>query len=106
MNTYENDSLSLLVPNLNGNDLIYISLETGKLYKPNDEQTLLTSGGSEHPDIFSKFKNTITYTAQDPINPKIKLDNGCPNCSTKVVSYQRLGEYKTNIYQCLCGTTW
>lgn len=103
--SYEQSTYSLLKPVL-GVKLTLKSDKTGIIYKATDEQTLLIKGSTSNIDIKDKYRNTIKSTAYDPINPKIKIDNGCSECGRKVVSYQLLGEHRTAVYVCLCGALW
>lgn len=102
---YEQSTYSLLQPVL-GTKLTLKSQKTGIIYDATDEQSLLVVGSTDNIDIKDKYRNTIRYTAYDPINPKVRLDDGCPECQRKIVSYQWLGDNKKTIYVCLCGAQW
>jgi hypothetical protein len=88
-----------------GEKLQFITPKTGIKHSAGPADTLLLS--EEIGEIpVSRYKNTLTTTAFDPTNSRVRLPNGCEKCKRKVVSCQRLGEEKRMFYSCLCGNSW
>lgn len=96
---------ALLTPILEANELLLRS-PTGKIMSASPYDTLLAKISNENIDPRRKYKNTIMYMAKDPVNPKKIIEEGCPNCSRKLVSYQIIGDEAIAIHGCLCGATW
>jgi len=103
---YDENTGNLVEPILSGNRLEYKNPRTGNIQVANDEQTLVMHGVTSNVSVQDKYRNTVKTTAHNPVNPRIRLDNGCPICGRLVVSYQRLGERQQVVYVCLCGAYW
>jgi DNA-directed RNA polymerase subunit M/transcription elongation factor TFIIS len=99
-------SYTLLEEITSGNVLKFKSPKTGTVYEATPENTMLASEEVGEIHSVSKYKNTLKVSAYDPINPRIRLADGCENCGRKVVSYQRLGAEKRVFFACLCGKQW
>lgn len=97
------ESYTLLEPITTGNDLKFKSNKTGKTYASKPEDTLLASEDSSNILTVSKYYNTIKVSAYDPVNTKIKLENGCEKCHRQIVTMLRVGVEKKVIYSCICG---
>ncbi len=97
------ESLTLLTPLTDGSKLRFKSDKTGAIYEGNDSHTLLAGEGTGDINSTSKYKNTLSTSAYNPINCRERLENGCPKCQRKVLTLQRIGAKKKVVYSCLCG---
>jgi DNA-directed RNA polymerase subunit M/transcription elongation factor TFIIS len=99
------DSYTLLDVSTTNGTLKFISPTTKAQYPARAEDTLLfqTVGGA---NANNRYEIALHYTPYTPVNPRIIIAEGCPNCKSKLVSFQRIGEQKKMIYVCLCGHKW
>lgn len=95
-------TLELLTPITSDGTLKFKSEKTGTVYDANDENTLLSSGGTTD-SVELKYKNVINFAAYDPTNPRVRLSSGCEKCGRKVLTMQRIGIDKKVIYSCYCS---
>src|SRR5271168_4347340 len=100
---FDPDTHALLEPVTVGS-LKFRSIRTGATYDAVADDTLLASNSEGQVDLMSKYRNTIRYTAYEPINPRML--EPCPKCKRSVTSFQRLGDNKKVIHSCLCGHKW
>lgn len=100
---FDPDTQTLLEPVTVGK-LKFRSIRTGATYDAKPENTLLASNSEGQVDVMSKYKNTIKFTAYEPINPCINIP--CPKCKRSITRFQRLSETKKVIHVCLCGHKW
>jgi DNA-directed RNA polymerase subunit M/transcription elongation factor TFIIS len=103
---FDNDSLSLLTETTASGKLQFKSAKTGAIYDAEPHHTLLAGEEIGRIHSSSKYHNTLLATPYDPINPRVRIAEGCSECKRKVVSYQRLGDAKKVYYICLCGNRW
>lgn len=97
---------SILTPIVSGPVLQFKSDKIGTIFPALPEHTLLVNEGVEELQNISRFKNTLDAGAFNPINPRVRFDEGCKKCKRKVVSFQRLGEEQRATYTCYCGYIW
>lgn len=94
-------SLTLLSEITTGDQLKFKSDKTGTEYDARPEDTMLYS--EENTEQSAKYKNIKMVAPYDPVNPKIRIPDGCEKCNRKIVGMLRLGEDKKVIYVCICG---
>ena len=94
-------TLTLLSEITTGDTLKFKSDKTGTEYDARPEDTMLVS--EENTEQSAKYINVKMVAAFDPINPKVRLPDGCEKCGRKIVSMLRLGDEKKVVYVCICG---
>lgn len=98
-------SMCLLEEITSKDKLMFKSSKLGTIYEAQPEHTMLASESVGELHSISKYKNTLSVSAYDPINPRERIE-GCEKCGKKIVSLQRLGDEKRVVYSCLCGNQW
>jgi DNA-directed RNA polymerase subunit M/transcription elongation factor TFIIS len=101
------DAGSLLYEVTSGPVLQLKSLRTGQMFEAKAEHTLTDNEDAGELTTNSRWRNSLANAGADPVNPLMRLDDGCPKCHTKVVAYRQFGENKKVFYICQeCGNQW
>ena len=104
---YFDDTGSLISEVTTGPTLKLKSLRTGQMFEAKPEHTLTDNEDAGELTTNSRWRNSLANAGADPINPLIRLPDGCANCKTKIVAYRQFGENKKVFYICpTCDNQW
>jgi len=94
------DTGSLLYEITTGPTLKFKANRTGQVVEAKPEYTLTDNEDAGELTTNSRWRNALANAGTDPVNPLIRLDDGCAKCKTKVVAFRQLGDEKKVFYSC------
>jgi hypothetical protein len=94
------DTGALLSELTTGPVLKFKATRTGQVFEADPQYTMTSNSDTGELTTDSRWRSALTNAGTDPINPLIRLADGCSKCKTKVVAFRQLGPEKKVFYSC------